>query len=89
MPTTINKAPINVVILSVSSNKKYPAVAAKTSDKYFIGVTNPVSAIRNDWVRRMLAYPPANPNTRNKNAWYNVGKTQPLTIVVNPIAQTI
>ena len=78
-------APTKVVNLSSSPNIKYPAEAAKTSDKYLIGVTRPVSAILKDWVSKIFAYPPAKPNTTNKKVSYKDGIIQPLTIVAKPI----
>ena len=54
-PATINAAPIKVVNLRASPNIKYPAVAAKTKDKYYIGVTRPVSAMRKDCVSNIFA----------------------------------
>ena len=85
VPTTINAAPINVVSFRASPNMKYPAEAAKTSDKYLIGVTRPVSAILRDWVSKIFAYPPAKPNITNKKVSYKDGIIQPLTIVAKPI----
>ena len=46
-------APTKVVNFSSSPNIKYPAVAAKTNDKYLIGVTRPVSAILKDCVSKI------------------------------------
>ena len=39
-----NKAPINVLIVGISSQIKYPKIIAKTKAKYFSGVTNETSA---------------------------------------------
>ena len=77
-------APIKVVSFKGSPNIKYPAVAAKTNDRYFMGVTRPVSAILKDCVNKIFAYPPAKPNTANRKVSYNEGQIQPFTIVAKP-----
>ena len=75
------KAPIKVLIVGISSQIKYPKIIAKTSAKYFKGVTKETSENLYDWLNQRFATPPKIPTKDNKIKWSILGITQPCGIV--------
>ena len=54
-------APINVLIVGISPQIKYPKIIAKTKAKYFKGVTKETSENLYDWLNHKFATPPKKP----------------------------
>ena len=78
-----NKAPINVLIVGISSQIKYPNTIANTNAKYFNGLTKLTSENLYDCDNHKLAIPPRIPIDDNKirstndgiiHFWYNEKK---------------
>ena len=74
-------APINVLIVGISPQIKYPKIIAKTKAKYFKGVTKETSEYLYDWLNHKFATPPKMPIKDNKIRWFKLGTTQPCGIV--------
>ena len=60
-----SEAPINVLIVGISSQIKYPKIIAKTKAKYFKGVTKETSEYLYDWPNHKFATPPKMPTKDN------------------------
>ena len=72
-----NAAPINVLIVGISSQIKYPKIIAKTNAKYFKGVTRETSEYLQDWLNHKFATPPKIPMSDNNRKCSKLGITQP------------
>ena len=59
------KAPVNVLIVGISSQIKYPKIIANTRAKYFRGVTRETSEYLYDWLNHKFAAPPKIPINDN------------------------
>ena len=75
------KAPINVLIVGISPQIKYPNIIAKTKAKYFKGVTRETSENLYDCVSHKFAKPPKIPKRDNKNKSFIDGNNHPCGIV--------
>ena len=75
------KAPVNVFKVGISSQIKYPKIIAKTSVKYFKGVTRETSEYLYDWLNHRFEAPPKIPIKDNIIKWLRLGITHPDGIV--------
>ena len=74
-------APNKVLRVGTSPQIKNPNIIAKTSAKYFKGVTRDTSEYLYDWLSHKFAIPPKIPIRDNKTRWLKLGITQPCGIV--------
>ena len=83
-----NNAPIKVLNAGTSLHIKNPKIIAKTSAKYFKGVTRDTSENLYDWLNHKFATPPKTPIRDNKIKSFILGIIQPKGIV-NILASVI
>ncbi len=75
--TITNNAPINVFIVGISSQIKYPKIIANTKVRYFKGVTRDTSEYLYDWLSHRFETPPKIPTKDRIKKWLKLGITQP------------
>ena len=71
-----SKDPINVLVVGISFQIKYPNIIANTKAKYFNGVTKLTSENLYDWDNHKLAKPPRIPTRDNKHRSIKLGNIQ-------------
>ena len=79
-----SEAPINVLIVGISSQIKYPKDIANINPKYLRGVTRETSDNLYDWLNNKLAVPPKKPIVHNSKKSLKVGMIHPNGIDKTP-----
>ena len=79
-----SEAPINVLIVGISSQIKYPKDIANINPKYLRGVTRETSDNLYDWLNNKLAVPPNKPIVHKSKKSLKVGMIQPNGIDKTP-----
>ncbi len=79
-----SEAPINVLIVGISSQIKYPKDIANINPKYLRVVTRENSDNLYDWLNNKLAVPPNNPIVHKSKKSLKVGMIQPNGIDKTP-----
>ena len=79
-----SEAPINVLIVGISSQIKSPKDIANINPKYLRGVTRETSDNLYDWLNNKLAVPPNKPIVHNSKKSLKVGMIHPNGIDKTP-----